>query len=257
VALVAVPLISLARPDQVATSSCTAPPPSPTPTVEPSPTRNPSPDPSVTPEPEQRAVSLTADKTLVKYRGSVTFTGELTSVDGTCRIGEKVQIVRQVLGEEEQRGVATETTGDLGEFSATVQVQSSAMYFAVATETKTAAEASSAPVTVLGKVSIDANTRNLNPERGKKFEITAKVIPSHPGSFAMLERKNDKGNWINVKKDKADYRSAFSFKIKANWKGKHVFHVRWIKSDEDHEPDTSGKLKIRPVKASKRGGGRN
>lgn len=258
-ALVASPLISAAGPDNNQTSTvCTPPAPTPTPTApEPSPTRNPTPTPTPTPEPEVRTVSLTASEEIVDFRESVTFTGELTSADGSCRAAEKVQIVRQVLGEEEQRGVGTQTTGDLGEFTATVQVQSSAMYFAVASETKTAAEAISEPVTVLGRVLIEAQTRSLNPERGTKFEITARVTPSHPGSFAMLERKNDAGNWINVKKDKADDRSSFTFKLKANWKGKRVYRATWLKSGEDNEPDSSNKLKIRPVKPRDgRGGGR-
>jgi hypothetical protein len=255
-AVVAFPIISAAGPNDTATSTvCTAPTPTPTPTTpEPSPTRNPTPTPTPTPEPEQRTVTVTADKTIVDFRGSVTLSGELTSADGTCRIGEKVQIVRQVLGEEEQRGVGKLTTGDLGEFSTTTQVQASAMYFAIAEETKTAAEATSEPVTVLGRVSIGAQTRSLNPERGSKFEITARVVPAHPGSFAKLERKNEAGNWFKVDKDKADDRSAFSYKVKANWKGKRVYRVTWLKSDEDHEPDTSNKLKIRPKKPQERGG---
>lgn len=258
IALVAFPLISAARTEKGQTSLvCTAPTPTPTPTApEPSPTRNPTPTPTPTPEPEQRIVSLAASETIVDFRESVTLTGELTSMDGSCRAGEKIQILRQVLGEDEQRGAGTETTGDLGEFSVTVQVQSSALYFAVASETKDAAEAISAPVTVLGRVDMEAQTRSLNPERGTKFEITARVIPEHPGSFAKLERKNDKGNWFGVKKDKADDRSAFTFKLQANWKGKRVYRVTWLKSAEDNEPSSSNKLKIRPVKPREgRGGG--
>jgi hypothetical protein len=265
VAIVAFPLISAALPAGSSSAvACTEPTPTPTPTApepSPSPTRNPDP---TTPPPVERVVTLTASKSIVKYGGSFLLEGELSSIDGMCREGEKIQIMSQTLGSEIERPGGSATTDSDGTFIVSAKSSASAMYWAVARESRDenggiALEAVSEPVTVLGKVEMVAKARNTSPERGKKFEITAQVKPEHPGSFAWLERKKDNGNWGKVKKDKANA-SGFTFKIKANWKGKRVFRVTWIKSDEDHEPDSSNKVKIKPVKPVDRddrgGGGR-
>jgi hypothetical protein len=257
VALVAAPMIANAFAGETREAlACTAPPPTPTPTEPaPTPTRNPTPTP--TSEPVQRFVTLTASKEIVDFGGTVTLTGELTAADGTCRIEERVEIMSRVVGTDEERRAAREDTGDVGEFDASPKIQASTVFWAVAPATRDAAEAVSEEIIVLGRVSVEAGTRSPTPERGTKFTITARVRPEHPGSFAVLQRRSDAGNWFKVKKDKADSRSAFSFTLKANWKGPRVYRVKWLKSDEDHEPDVSNKVRIRTVKPRDdgRGGG--
>jgi hypothetical protein len=242
-ALVAAPLIATALPSgSTKASTCT---PAPTPTApSPSPTRNPTPPPP--PPPVERAVVVAATKQMVAFGGSVSFTAELTSLDGTCRVGERVEIMAQDLGSDSARPVAGGTTATDGTVTVGTKARASATYWAVAPATKDAAEAMSEPVTVLSKVSMSARTRSPNPERGTKFDITAEVRPEHPKSEAVLQRK-DGERWIKVKKDKANSRSEFTFKIKAKWKGLRIFRVTWLKQHEDHEPSNSNRVRVRPV----------
>ena len=200
-----------------------------------------------------RTVTLSVDKSKVSYGGTVIMTGTLSDA-GTCIPGVNVKIEGETLGTGLTAKGGGDETNDEGVFVAAVKVSASANYTAVAPgPTKEDPEVISAPVTVLSKVAITAQTRDLSPERGTKIEISARMKPSYPGSQAVLQRKKDSG-WGNVKKDKADNRG-FTFKIKANWKGKRVYRVAWIKPEgADNEPGNSNRLKIKPKKPRDDGG---
>ena len=206
-------------------------------------------------DPEERFVSLEASKSLAKVGTTVTISGVLASADGSCRPEERVDIISAALGSGAERKSGQAVTDAEGAYEVTVKVGASAGYYAIAREIKDVAlEARSEPATVLAKVHVFARTRSLKPERRSKIEITAQIQPRHDGSTAKLERKKD-ATWRTVMSDKAD-RSGFSFKLKAFWKGKRVFRVTWVKSDEDHEPASSNRLKIKTVKPVERDGGR-
>ena len=206
-------------------------------------------------DPEERFVSLEASKSLAKVGTTVTISGVLASADGSCRPEERVDIISAALGSGAERKSGQAVTDAEGAYEVTVKVGASAGYYAIAREIKDVAlEARSEPATVLAKVHVFARTRSLKPERRSKIEITAQIQPRHDGSTAKLERKKDE-TWKTVMSDKAD-RSGFSFKLKAFWKGKRVFRVTWVKSDEDHEPASSNRLKIKTVKPVERDGGR-
>jgi hypothetical protein len=256
-AMVAVPVASwLPVAQSRAGVLCAHPTPTETPTETPPPpftASEPTSTPARTADNSERFVSLTAAKDMVKTGGTVTMTGSLSSDDGTCIPDERVEIMATTLGTEEERRAARAVTDAEGMFTATVKVGAGAVYTAVVAETKDAPGATSTPITVLCKVVMSARTRNLSPERGTKIEIGAQVKPSHKGSYAVLQRKKET-RWFNIKRDKADD-SGFKFKLEAKWKGKRVFRVTWIKSDEDHEPASSNRLKIK-TKEPKEGGGR-
>jgi len=230
----------------------------------PTPSATPTESPTVTPfagealaaaDPEERFVSLEASKSVVKIGSTVTISGVLASADGSCRPEERVDIISAALGSGAERKSGQAVTDAEGAYEVTVKVGASASYYAMAREIKDVAlEARSEPATVLAKVHVFARTRSLKPERRSKIEITAQIQPRHDGSTAKLERKKDE-TWKTVMSDKAD-RSGFSFKLKAFWKGKRVFRVTWVKSDEDHEPASSNRLKIKTVKPVERDGGR-
>jgi hypothetical protein len=216
-------------------------PPTPTPTETP-------PGPGFGADAADRVVTLSADKGTVTYGGTVIMTGTLSDADGTCIPNVRVNIEGETLGIGLPAKGGHDETNDEGVFVAAVKVSASAEYTAVAPgETNEDPEVTSAPVTVLAKVDMTARTRDLSPERGTKIEITARMKPSYPGSEAVLQRKKVTG-WGNVKTDKAN-NTGFTFKIKANWKGKRIFRVTWIKPEgADHEPGSSNRLKIKPKK---------
>ena len=200
-----------------------------------------------------RTVTLSVDRNTVSYGGRVIMTGTLSDADGTCIPGVNVKIEGETLGTGLAAKGGGDETNDEGVFVAGVKVSASAEYTAVVQETQEDPEVTSAPVTVLSKVAITAQTRDLSPERGTKIEISARMKPSYPGSGAVLQRKRDSG-WGNVKTDKAD-NTGFMFKIKANWKGKRVFRVTWIKPEgADNEPGSSNRLKVKPTKPRDDGG---
>jgi hypothetical protein len=231
--------------------TCGQPSPTETPTETPSPDESPNPP----TDPNARFVTLAAARTKVTIGSTVTMTGTLGAADGTCLADQRVDIMATTLGTELERRAGRAVTNSEGAFTATVKVAASAVYKAVAVQTKESPAAESVPVTVLSKVIVQARTRTLNPERGRKIEIRAQVKPQHSGSFAALQRKVD-GRWIRVKRDKADV-SGFTFKLKASWKGKRVFRVTWIKSDEDHEPASSNRLRIKTKPPRERNRPRN
>jgi len=209
-----------------------------------------------------RIVTLSVDKSTVSFGGTVIMTGTLSDAGGTCIPDVNVKIEGETLGTGLSAKGGGDETNEEGVFVADVKVSASAEYTAVAQgETKEDPEVESTPVTVMSKVAITAQTRDLSPERGTKIEVSARMKPSYPGSRAVLQRKRDSGSgWGKVKTDKADDRG-FLFKVKANWKGKRVFRVTWIKSEgADNEPGSSNRLKIKPTKPQAKGGrngGRN
>jgi hypothetical protein len=227
----------------------------------PPPTETPTPTPTETPpftaagasaEAAERFVTLGAEKGMVTTGGTVTMTGSLGTADGTCIPDVRIKIQGVTLGSGVPAKGGQAVTNAEGQFVAIVKVAASAEFTAVAPgETKEDPEATSTPVTVLSKVSMSARTRSLTPERGSKIEIAAQVRPPHPGSEAVLQRKTEKG-WRNALRKRANDRG-FTFKLKAKWKGKRVFRVTWIKSDEDHEPSSSNRLKIKTLKPRDRG----
>jgi hypothetical protein len=225
----------------------------PTPTA--TPTEGPSPTPTESPPSADRCVTLSARKAMVTTGGTVTMTGNLTDASGAGIAGVNIRIEGETLGTGVPAKGGRAETNDEGEFFATVKVGASAEFTAVAPgETKQDPEVTSAPVTVLSKVIMTARTRSLTPERGTKIEIGAKVRPPHPGSEAKLQRKTERG-WRQVLRDRAND-TGFSFKLKATWKGKRIFRVTWIKSDDDHEPSSSNWLRIKTVEP-RDGGDRN
>jgi len=227
----------------------------PTPTASPTESPIPEPSPTSTADPTERMVTLTASREMVRTGGTVNMTAVVAAADGTCLPDALVRISGATLGSGTECRGRQGRTNELGEFVSPVKVGASCEFTAVAPETKDGQpEVASEPVIVRAKVYVTARTRTLAPERGSKVEITAQVKPPHPGSMAALERKKKDGGWRKVMEDKANA-TGFKFKLRAKWKGKRVFRVTWIKSDEDHEPASSNWLKIK-TRPPRDGGGR-
>lgn len=139
-------------------------------------------------KPTADTLSITADRSIVKFGGSVTLSGKLT---GSKVSGRNVRVEQDPfpLGSFDNAGSAT--TNAAGDWSLVVKPTATTRYRAGS------GKADSPTLDVAVRPSVTLRLSDRTPRRGRKVRFSGKVCPEHDTVAILLQRRGKSG-WRTV-----------------------------------------------------------
>jgi hypothetical protein len=209
-----------------------------------SPTPPPSSSTSTSSGPSPRGLILESNGNRTRAGARVILSGEIISNDRSCEAFQLVVIRQRVAGSETETDFAELETDENGLYSMTFRARETAEYRAVAPAGDGCAEGTSSIEPIEVRVNVRISTPDRTPDRGSKIRITVRVVPEHPDTRVVLERRKGKG-FVEVASRRLDADSRAVFRITASWRGKRAFRATWPEQDDDHAAGRSRVLEIR------------
>ncbi len=232
------------------TGSATATP-TPTPTATPTGT----PPPTATtggttpsPQPAAREITLEASESRKTFGRRFTLSGTVESSSSACTDFVSVQILRDVLGGNDNfETFATEQTDANGAFTASFDADMSANYIAQVAETPTCGEATSDAQPVLVRVKVFLGLSDGRVERGDRVRIKIRTAPCPATArdrvllFRAIEGEFGKSG---RKRSNGACRATFVRRIRQN----SVFQGRWPKQAPEFLTGESRSKAVRVIR---------
>jgi hypothetical protein len=139
-------------------------------------------------KPAPGTLTISADKTSLKFGGSVTLSGKLT---GSNVSGRTVQVQEDVYPLSSFSNAGNATTNATGDWSLAVKPTANTRYRASAGKTD------SPTVDVMVRPAISLRLSDRTPKRGQRVRFSGKLCPQHDSVAIELQRKTSSG-WKKI-----------------------------------------------------------